>query len=133
MRLAVFFYFSCSGGYRIILFLPLNFFLSKAMEIRFMMESHIGQPWVILVVLKGCNSSPLQARVGPPHLLRSPSFSFLKLSFVLEIMILQWLVFFFFFGGNCRVMSYSYMQSADFFRADNPEGIEARNEVMFGL
>lgn len=23
------------------------------------------------------------------------------------------------------------MQSADFFRADNPEGIEARNEVYF--
>lgn len=26
-------------------------------------------------------------------------------------------------------MRYLSMQSADFFRADNPEGIEARNEV----
>ncbi|TKY56497.1 6-phosphofructo-2-kinase/fructose-2,6-bisphosphatase protein [Spatholobus suberectus] len=30
---------------------------------------------------------------------------------------------------NFQSMSYSSMQSADFFRADNPEGMEARNEV----
>ncbi|KAG5081071.1 hypothetical protein JHK86_005136 [Glycine max] len=30
---------------------------------------------------------------------------------------------------NLQYMSYSSMQFADFFRADNPEGVEARNEV----
>ncbi|KAG5111339.1 hypothetical protein JHK82_040562 [Glycine max] len=30
---------------------------------------------------------------------------------------------------NLQSMSYSSLQSADFFRADNPEGVEARNEV----
>lgn len=35
-----------------------------------LMESHIGEPWVTLVVLKLCGSSPLQAslKVGFPTL-----------------------------------------------------------------
>jgi len=36
------------------------------------------------------------------------------------------------FQENLQFTSYSSVQFADFFRADNPEGVEARNEVTSG-